>query len=274
MVERWGGRWRSIWHQWGYIRWNRLGIHASNSHEFSVTVYIAIFPSKSVRVMATTATCGWHGDTEHLHEPHSPSRRTAPVLLGSHCPLSSVPLKPQQGNHRIGDNAGPWGNETELPTWSPVLGSHWKSNIINTFYKLFTAGAFSSLKDFNWLLVHLSLSLRMGLGGRQNRQRFKSIYSLYALISYISLSYLFFGVSVFSFVKWDKYYLWYRIIDTPINQSTPININKYLPSVLQKSLGISFLINHHLFMSNSGFSFYLFFVCVAFCTCNILKGNP
>ena len=39
-------------------------------------------------------------------------------------PLSSVPLKPQPGNHRIGDKAGPWGNETELPTWSPVLGSH------------------------------------------------------------------------------------------------------------------------------------------------------
>ena len=104
-----------------------------------------------------------------------------------------------------------------------------------------------------------------GLGRKTNRQRFKSIYSLYVLISYISLSYLFFGVWVFSFVKWDKYYLWYRIIDTPINQSTPININKYLPSVLQRSLGISFLINHHLFMSNSGFSFYL---CV--CVCSIL----
>ena len=129
-----------------------------------------------------------------------PSRRTAPVLLGSHCPLSSVPLKPQQGNHRIGDKAGPWGNETELPTWSPVLGSHWKSNIINTFYKLFTAGAFSSLKDFNMAVSPFITFSSYGLG-RKTKQRFKSIYSLYALISYISLSYLFFGVSVFSFVK-------------------------------------------------------------------------
>ena len=79
--------------------------------------------------------------------------------------------------------------------------THWKSNIISTFYKLFTAGAFSSLKDFNMAVSPFITFSSYGLGRKTNRQRFKSIYSLYVLISYISLSYLFFGVSVFSFVK-------------------------------------------------------------------------
>lgn len=73
---------------------------------------------KSVLILATTATCSWHENTEHLHETHGrPVSVQSPVLPPN--PLSL--LKPQQGNHSTRDNMGPWGKGTEAPTRSPCL---------------------------------------------------------------------------------------------------------------------------------------------------------
>lgn len=77
-----------------------------------------IYFLKSVLILATTATCSWHENTEHLHETHGrPVSVQSPVLPPN--PLSL--LKSQQGNHSTRDNVGPWGKGTEAPTRSPCL---------------------------------------------------------------------------------------------------------------------------------------------------------